>query len=1031
MDQSKRKFLKGAAIAGGTGVFVAGYSDTLKRLASGIEQGSSGTPTRDPIYGNALAVEYRVDEHGDIHPNPAQRVSHTMCLGCWTLCGVRARIDNESDKIVRIVGNPYHPLSALQQIDFTTPIKQAFVGTSGFQEEGLKGRSTACARGNAMLAQLDSPNRVTRCLKRVGPRGSGQWQTISFEQLVKEVVEGGDLFGEGMVEGLRAIRKLDERLDPANPEYGPKANQLLVSNASDEGRDAFIKRFAFNSFGTRNFANHGAYCGMSFRVGSGALLDDLEKNAHLKPDWDESNFLLFMGTSPQQSGNPFKRQSRQLAAARSRTDQSFSYVVVAPSLPNTVNMPSAPANRWLPIKPATDSALAMGMLRWIIDNQRYAEAFLTAPHEAAAERAGYRGFSNASHLVISDEQHARFGQMLHASDLGLVYTGEPYGLGDPVMVIDAVTQAPMPANACEQAQLWVDTKLGDVAIKSSFQLLAEASREYSLEQYSQECTVPVAAMSELAREFTSHGTKAAVISHGGTMSANGFYTAWAILMLNAMIGNVNAKGGAVASGGKFNPFGEGPRYNLMTFQDIVKPSGVFLSRSKFPYEKTSEYRRKLDAGKNPYPAHEPWFPISGPLLGEHLTAAVNGYPYRAKAWINHMGNPIYGQAGLQHAISEGLKDPAILPLIISIDCFINESSALSDYIVPDTLTYESWGWATAWNGVMTKVSTGRWPVVTPKVVKTVEGDPVCMESFIIAVAKRMALPGFGDQAVKAVDGSMHSLHKAADFSLYGAANVAYLGTPVPEIDDDDLKWSGVARILPELNATLSREEAARVAYLYARGGRFEAASKGRDAQGEPTKRWLSPLMLWNPKVGTLRNSQSGHYLSGTPRFFLPQLADGTPLAQAFTLEKWPLLLSSFKSNTMSSLSIEMDRLRQVHPNNPVRINDQTAAKLGIMTGDKVRIVTPNGSAIALVECVAGVQADTIAIEHGFGHKELGARAHWIDGQKVAANVLCSAGINLNDLAVLDPSRHGRYPLVDWAIGSSARQGLPARIEKVI
>ena len=120
----------------------------------------------------------------------------------------------------------------------------------------------------------------------------------------------------GQVDGLRAIRNLAEPLDPANPEYGPRANQLLVSNASDEGRDHFIKRFTFNSFGTRNFANHGAYCGLSFRVGAGALLDDLEKNAHLKPDWDESDFLLFMGTSPQQSGNPFKRQSRQLAANR-------------------------------------------------------------------------------------------------------------------------------------------------------------------------------------------------------------------------------------------------------------------------------------------------------------------------------------------------------------------------------------------------------------------------------------------------------------------------------------------------------------------------------------------------------------------------------------------------------------------------------------------------------------------------------------------------------------------------------------------
>lgn len=89
MDHSKRKFLKGAAIAGGTGLFVAGYSDTLKQVATGLATGSSGQPTRDPIHGNSLAVEYRVDERGELHPNPAQRVANTMCLGCWTCaeCG--------------------------------------------------------------------------------------------------------------------------------------------------------------------------------------------------------------------------------------------------------------------------------------------------------------------------------------------------------------------------------------------------------------------------------------------------------------------------------------------------------------------------------------------------------------------------------------------------------------------------------------------------------------------------------------------------------------------------------------------------------------------------------------------------------------------------------------------------------------------------------------------------------------------------------------------------------------------------------
>lgn len=1034
MDKSKRRFIKGAAVTGGVGLFAAGYSHTLAQMGKGVVNGTSGKPTQDPLHANSLAPEYKVDlQSGQLISNDNQRIANTMCLGCWTKCGVRARIDQKTDKIIRISGNPYHPLSSREHIDFDTPIKTAFVGLSAFQEQGLQGRSTACARGNAMLEQLDSPHRVTQCLKRVGKRGSGQWQSISFEQLLNEVVEGGDLFGEGQVEGLRAIRDIATPLDANNPEYGPKANQLLVSNASDEGRDAIIKRFTFNSFGTRNFANHGAYCGFTYRAGAGALLDDLKKYAHLKPDWDHSEFLLFIGTSPQQSGNPFKRQARQLANARVN-NSNFSYVVVSPMLPNTSNQPCAGNNTWLPIRPATDSALAMGMLRWIIDNQRYAAEFLSAPNVDAAKASGYRGFSNAGFLIISEPTHPRYGQYLFASDIGLPFDGKAYGEQDSQLVVDAASGKIVLASQSQKAKLdvnqSVDTPKGAIAVKSSFQLLSEAAHSFEMAHYAKECDISEAQIIALADKFTSHGTKAAVISHGGTMSANGFYSAWAIMMLNAMIGNINLKGGALASGGSFPAFGKGPRYNLQEFDGMVEPKGVFLSRSKFPYEKTSEYRRKVEAGESPYPAKEPWFPISSPLLGEHLTAAVHGYPYRLKAWINHMGNPIYGQAGLGEAIGEQLKDPKVLPLFISIDSFINETSALSDYIVPDTLTYESWGWTSAWQGTLTKVATGRWPIVEPRVAKMASGDVVCMESFLSQVAMKLQLPGFGENAVKAADGSLHPLTRAADYSLYGAANVAYLGKAVTDINAEDMYLSGVSRIQSELNTRLKPDEVKKVSYLFARGGRFEEMRGARDDAGNPSKVWPKPMMLWNPDVGSRRNSLTGEFMSGCPRLYQPALADGTPLDKAFDKSQWPLLISSYKSHTMSSMSIGSDRLRQVHPNNPVRLNEKTATRLGISTGDTVKISTPNGSVIALVECVAGVHPDCIAIEHGYGHKELGARDTVIDEIKIVANPLIRVGINMNDLNLFDPSRHGRYPLVDWASGASARQGLPAKIEKL-
>lgn len=174
---------------------------------------------------------------------------------------------------------------------------------------------------------MNSPYRITQPLKRVGKRGEGKWQTISFEQLVEEIINGGNLFGEGEVEGLKTIRNLVDPINPKQPDLGMKANQLLVTFAGPEGRQPILQRFAQKSFGTINFSNHGAYCGAAYRAGSGAFMKDFDNQQHAKPDWDHAEFILFIGTSPAQSGNPFKRQARQLA--KRRPDDNFSYVVVS------------------------------------------------------------------------------------------------------------------------------------------------------------------------------------------------------------------------------------------------------------------------------------------------------------------------------------------------------------------------------------------------------------------------------------------------------------------------------------------------------------------------------------------------------------------------------------------------------------------------------------------------------------------------------------------------------------------------------
>ena len=1046
-DLDKRKLIThGGIAAGGLAAFAAGYGETVLKAGKGLVTGSAGEVPAHATRGNSLTPEFRIDPvTGVLTTQPGQTVSMSSCMGCWTQCGVRVRVDTETNTILRVAGNPYHPLATTSPVPMTMPVREAFTKLGG--EGGLGGRATSCARGSAMQEQQLNPHRVLQPLKRVGPRGSGEWKSISFEELVQEVCEGGDLFGEGHVDGLRAIFDPNTLIDPENPEYGAKVNQFMFTDASNEGRTGLIRRFTEQSFGSINFANHGSYCGQSFRVGAGAALGNMRGMPHGKPDWSSAEFGLFIGAAPAQAGNPFQRQGRELAEARARKENTFRYVVVSPVLPTSSSLAAGSGNRWVAIKPATDLALVMGLIRWIIDNDRYDAVNLSQPGPAAMAAAGEATWTNATHLVVSDPKHPRFGSFLRGADLGweLPQPAEPAaGAAAPaepvpdVYVVQAADGTLVPHTRPQPAELKVETTLdipawGDdgqaVPVASAFMMLRREAQRQTIDEYSALCGVPVAEIENLAREFTSHGKRAAVDAHGGTMSGAGFQTAYAIGMLNTLIGNLNVKGGLVLDAGQFGPFGPGPRYNFAQFKGRAKPGGVGLSRNRTPYEKTSEFKRKKESGANPYPAAAPWYPAPGNnLSSEMIASALNGYPYHAKVWFNHMANPVYAIAGFRKALIDKLKDPKLLPLSVSINPFINETNAYADYIVPDTVTYESWGISVPWADVVAKSSTVRTPVVEPRVAKTADGEPVNLETFLFACAIRLGMPGFGPGALQDRDGNTYDLNNATDFFLRGIANIAYSGgVPVGEASDDDLEVTGLARYAPLLQQKLKPEEWRRVAMVLTRGGRFDNLDQAWE--GDHIKVRHKPVLpLWDEQLSKMRHSMTGERFSGCPTWQPTRLADGTPMREKYPEAEWPMLMTSYKSNLMSSISIGMSRLRQVHPHNPVSIHRDDAARLGIGNGQRVRITSPGGSITGVAILRDGVMRGTVAVEYGYGHQELGARAHTIDGKQIAANAAHAAGVNMNDIGIVDDTRGEHVNAwIDTISGAAVRQGLPVRV----
>ncbi|RRD58096.1 tetrathionate reductase subunit TtrA [Comamonadaceae bacterium OH2545_COT-014] len=1016
--------------AGGLAAFAAGFSQTLGRMADTVV----GTkPERHHVHGRSPEPEFTVNpETGALRMNPNQQVSYTACLGCTTICGVRVRTDKATGRVLRVTGNPYNPLSTEPHLPMSASFKESLVSLSRYQDKGLAGRSTACGRGNAALDQMHSPFRVLTPLKRVGPRNSGRWEPISLEQLVKEVTEGGNLFGEGHVDGLAALRELKTPIDPQAPEFGAKVNQVAVLTSVNEGREAFARRFWNQAYGTLNFVRHGSYCGGSYRSGSGALFGDMRAMPHGKPDLAHAEFVMFVGTAPGNAGNPFKRTGAMLA--KGRTEGRLDYVVVDPVLSNADNRAVDKRGRWIPIRPSTDGALAMAIIRWMFDHDKVNTAYLSWPNLAAAEAAGEPSFTNASWLVITEPGHPRQGRFLRGTDLGLELPEEErYKAKDPYFVLGpdgmptdaAHASGPAPLEA--QAPVMLNGQ--PVAVKTSLQLLRESAMRMTAAEASEICGIPQDVIEGLARELTSHGRKACVVAHGGMMGGNGFYNAFSLITINALLGNLNYKGGFVMGGGGFKDAGEGPRYNLATFEGAIKPKGVPLGRNT-AYERTSEFKRRKAEGKA-YPARDQWFPNAPGLGTEWFTGALRGYPYTLKALVLWMANPIYGIPGLRELIEKDLADPKKLPLIISVDPLINESNAFADYIVPDSIMYESWGWVAPWNGVPTKTMTARWPVVEPRAAKAADGQPVGMETFFFALAKAMQLPGFGPQGMSDAEGNPLPLERPEHWYLRGGANIAWLGKqPVGDATDEDIALSGVERLLPQLKATLKEDEWRKVAFLYTRGGRYQPAKQAQDPEHPEwqTNRFTKPLWLWNENVGTAKNSLTGKKFSGCASWQPPAFADGTPMRQLYPASEWPILLISFKSALQNSYSIAT-RITGIHPDNPVIVHPSDAARAGLKTGDAARLQTPGGSAPCTVIVHEGVMPGVIAIEHGYGHRELGARAHHIGGERQPEVHGLSAGVNINDLGLADPTRGSETTWVDAISGAAVRQGLPARLLK--
>ena len=312
---SRREFLRIAGLMGGASLF-AGC--TLLGDNAPVPEYIKGAPAVDPA-----------------ETLPGISNLYTICGLCQGNCGICCRVAEGT--VVKIGGSPFHPASCVNPLPFATTL-----------DEALSRSGSVCAIGGSGIQTLYDPFRVARPLKRVGPRGSGKWTAVSWEQAVTEIIDGGDLFGEGSVSGLNQIAQAREGLE------------FLVGRA-DWGALTFINRFVAAFPGAALARDRETEIIDAARAAAESVFGS--GIGPVDADYSKARCVISFGDAPLDSGIPLVSVARKIADARVGS-RGFQWAVIDPRLSTSASK----SDLWVPVIPGRDLSLVLGIMRHLLDH---------------------------------------------------------------------------------------------------------------------------------------------------------------------------------------------------------------------------------------------------------------------------------------------------------------------------------------------------------------------------------------------------------------------------------------------------------------------------------------------------------------------------------------------------------------------------------------------------------------------------------------------------------------------------------------
>lgn len=533
---SRRGFLKtGAVLAGGTWL--------------GTTLGC--TPSEGESTDNTDEVEEKVF-NGCCRPN------------CFNLCKINVHV--REGKIVKTAPSPY---------------------------EGGEQYNRICLRGLSHVTRVYDPERIQYPLKRVGERGAGEWERISWDEAIDEIAGKFKQF---------------------QTEYGSSAVAYYTLSGNhgqltSVGGSRFFNEIQATSLSCNG--DMGNTVGLNRVLGFGGLWCGNETSDMM----NAKNVFVW-------ANNISDAQIHDWHFVMDAVEAGANLIVVDPTFTHTASK----ASKFVPLRPASDVALIMGMMNVIVEEDLIDRDFMSA-------------YTCAPFLVNPETK-----QFSHLSALG----GE-VGESDPYLVWDEEVQALVAVEDAVKPSLEGEFDVNGVKCRTAYSLLRDEIAKYPVDHASEICDVPADTIVELAR-LACDGPVTHRIGWGANAYGNGVHQAHALATLGAITGQMCKPGANVGI------------VNWMTY---------------------SGWNSALAAASVPNPSPVIYFTEFPEVM---RTGKWKGEDIAIKALYVYAANPVNTCTDM-NAIIEAFGK---IDFVVTADMFLSDTALYSDIVLPcaDWFEYE-------------------------------------------------------------------------------------------------------------------------------------------------------------------------------------------------------------------------------------------------------------------------------------------------------------------------------------------------------